>query len=68
MQLAIVRYLYLAKIVWLRWACVNQLPTGEQNFLTRSGLRIKGIGRMKLNMWERAQMRTLFAGNQWIEP
>jgi hypothetical protein len=44
-----------------------QAPAGERNFLIRSGLRIVGIGRMKLMMVERAQMRTLSAGNQYIE-
>jgi hypothetical protein len=68
LRLAIARYLYLAKIVWLRWAGVNQLRMGEQNFLTRSGLRIVGNGRMKLRMVERAQMRNVIAGSLEMEP
>jgi len=40
----------------------------EQNFLGRSGLRIMGIGRMKLNMVKRARLPNVFAGKLLIQP
>jgi hypothetical protein len=43
-------------------------PAGERNFLIHSGLRIVGIGRMKLRMVERARMRKVIAGRLVIEP
>jgi hypothetical protein len=41
---------------------------GEPNFLVRSGLRIMGIGRRKLNMLKDARMENFIVGNLLIEP
>jgi len=37
------------------------IRAGQRNFLFLSGLRIMRIGRMKLNVGERARMRNIFA-------
>lgn len=62
----------IAKVTVLRIVVVDirllHTPAGERNFLIRSGLRMVGIGRMKLRMAERARMPNAIAGSPVIEP